>query len=224
MNHPNTNQVKLAFLAELPDSETEELSLLSEKRSYSNGETIFSQGDTLPGVFVVSKGAFKIFRSVGQGKIQVLDVLKPGQCIGEVQVFSNGIAVSNVEAKGNTECWIIPADVLRQMVYKNPVVSGVMLRHLAAKIMHLVPLVENLSLRSVSERVAQLIIDRHNLAPDRDFVAFNEKQEELAQYIGASREAFNRALRLLNDIGLIKTAFPKIYMIDKQKLKRYCKD
>jgi len=223
MNHPNTNQVRLEFLAELPVAETEELSLLSEKRSYSNGVTVFSQGDTLPGVFVVSKGAFKIFRSVGQGKVQVLDVLKPGQCIGEAQVFGDGIAVSNVQAKGNTECWLIPADVLRRMVYKNPVVSEVMLRHLAAKVAHLVPLVETLSLHSVPERVAQLIIERHNLASGKDFVEFKEKQEELAQHIGASREAFNRALRLLNDIGLVKTAFPKIYVVDKQKLKRYCK-
>jgi CRP/FNR family transcriptional regulator len=223
MNHLNTNHGKLRFLAELPNAETEELSGLSEQRSYSSGTAIFSQGEKPPGVFVVSKGAFKIFRSVGQDKIQVLDVLGPGQCIGEVQAFSDGIAASNAEAKGNTECWLIPATVLRQMVYKNPVVSEVMLRHLAAKIKHLVPLIETISLHSVPERVAQLIIERHDLTPDKDFAEFTERQEELAQYIGASREAFNRALRLLNDIGLIKAAFPIIHVIDKQKLKRYCK-
>jgi len=223
MSETDTNRVKLKFLAELPAAETEELSSLSEQRSYSNGATIFSQGEKLPGVFVISKGAFKIFRSVGQEKIQVLDVLKPGQCVGEVQAFSDGVAVTNAEAKGNTECWLIPANVLRQMVYKNPVVSEVMLRHLAAKIKHLVPLVETLSLHNVPERVAQLIIERHTLTPEKDFVEFKERQEELAQYIGASREAFNRALRLLNDIGLIKASFPTIHVIDNQKLKRYCK-
>ncbi|MDR0498900.1 MAG: Crp/Fnr family transcriptional regulator, partial [Holophagales bacterium] len=186
MNYPNANHGKRSFLSELPVAEAEELSGLSEIRNYSSGATIFSQGEKMPGVFVVSKGAFKIFRSVGQGKIQVLDILRPGQCIGEVQVFSDGVAVSNAEARGNTECWLIPPNVLRKMVYKNPIVSEVMLRHLAAKIKHLVPLVETISLRSVPERVAQLITERYDLMPDKDFVEFKERQEELAQYIGSS--------------------------------------
>jgi CRP-like cAMP-binding protein len=221
MGYPNANHGKLKFLSELPVAETEELIGLSELRTYLNGAAIFSKGEKLPGLFVVSKGAFKIFRSVGQGKIQVLDVLKPGQCIGEVQVFSDGTADSNAEAKGNTECWVIPTNVLRQMVYKNPVVSEVMLRHLAAKVKHLVPLIETISLHSVPERVALLIAERYS--SDKDFVEFKERQEELAQYIGASREAFNRALRLLNDLGLIKAAFPIIQVVDSQKLKRFCK-
>jgi len=109
------------------------------------------------------------------------------------------------------------------MTHKNPILAEVILRHLAGKIQHLVPLVETISLRSVPERVAKLILDYHKKAPNKSFVEFNETQEQLAQYIGASREAFNRALRLLTDLGFVNSSFPVVHISDVQKLKRYSK-
>ena len=214
---------KVKFLAELPAAESLELSKVSELLTYSDGMTVFTQGDKLPGVFVVSKGALKVYRSAGRGKNQVLDVLTPGQCVGEVQIFSDGMAITNAEAHGNTECWLIPSTILRQMTNKNPIVAEALLRHLAGKIKHLVPLVETISLHSVPERVARLILDYYKKTSSKSFVEFNETQEELAQYIGSSREAFNRALRLLADLGLIHTSFPVVHIVDAQKLKRYSK-
>jgi len=219
----NPHLKKVKFLSELPLAEADELSKMSELRAYSNGQTVFTQGSKLPGIFVVSKGALKSFRSIGKDKVQVLDIIKPGQCIGELQVFSDGTAASNAEAKGDTKCWLVPTTLLRQIILRNPIVAEVMLRHLAAKLCHLIPLVETLSLYNVPERVAQLILSYHSETPDSNIVEFRETQEELAQYIGASREAFNRALRQLSDIGLIQTTYPVIHINNIQRLVDYIK-
>ena len=218
MDRPVLPVKKVKFLAELPLAESEELIRRSEKRTYPNGSLVFSQGEKMPGVFVVSKGMFKVYRSIGKEKIQVLDVIKPGQCIGEVQVFSNGIAMTNAEARGNAESWIIPATDLHKAVLRNPIVAEVMLRHLAGKLVHLIPLVETLSLHRVPERVAQLILAQLKDAPNKTLVEFRETQEELAQYVGSSREALNRALRLLCDLGFIQSTFPVVHVLDRQKL------
>jgi len=223
MSQSNPIFKKVKFLAELPAAESQELADMSELRAYSDGAAVFVQGEKLPGVFVVSSGALKISRSTEREKVQVLDVLTPGQCIGEVQVFSDGVAITNAEARGNTECWLIPSTVLRQMAHKNPIIAEVVLCHLAGKIKHIVSLVETISLRSVPERVAKMILDYQKKMPDKNFVEFNETQEDLAQYIGASREAFNRALRLLADLGFINSSFPVVHVANAQKLKRYAK-
>jgi len=222
-SNANVNFKKAGFLSELPLAEAEELSRVSELRGYPNGCLVFAQGDKMPGVFVVSKGRLKVFRALGKDKIQVLDVLKPGQCVGEAQLFSDGVAAANAEAKGNTECWIAPVIPLRQMIQRNPIVAEVMLRRLAAKLCHLIPLVETLSLYSVPERVAQLVLSRQRESPDSSIVEFRETQKELAQYIGASREAFNRGLRLLNNLGLIQSTFPVIRVNNVEKLIDYTK-
>ena len=224
MNQPNIKIRQTEFLEDLPAAEAEQLSRLSELRKYKDKDMVFEKGDKLPGLFVVSKGGLKIFRAAGEDRIQIVDIVKPGQCIGEAMVFSNSNAVTNAEAWGDTECWVIPSDALRQIVQQNPIVSKAMLKHLAGKILHMVPLVETLSLRNVPERVAQLILDYLAKTPGKKIVEFQERQEELAQHIGVSREAFNRALRFLDqEKGLIRSTFPVVRITDVQKLKRYSK-
>ena len=109
------------------------------------------------------------------------------------------------------------------MVHRNTTVAEVIIHHFAGKVRHLIALVETLSLHSVPERVAQLILDYHGRNPSRTLVEFQETQEDLAQCIGASREAFSRALRLLADLGLLQSTFPVVRILDILKLQRYAR-
>ncbi len=223
MGQSVVNLRKIDFLAGLPQAEAEELSMVSEYRHYPDGSPVFNQGEMIPGVFVVVQGALKVFRTDGRGKVQVLDILQPGTCVGEVQVFDGGPIASGAEAHGDLECWLIPATVLRRMVHRNVHVAEVVIQHFAGKVRHLIQLVETLSLHSVPERVAQLVLDYQARNPSRHLVEFQETQEDLAQCIGASREAFSRALRLLADLGLIQSTFPVVRILDTTKLQRYAR-
>lgn len=223
MGQAVVNLRRIDYLAGLTPQEAEELSSVSEYRRYPDGTPIFQQGEQIPGVFVVVQGALKVYRTDGRGKVQVLDILQPGTCVGEVQVFDGGLTASGAEAHGDTECWLIPGPALKRMVQKNYAMGEVVIKHFAGKIRHLVQLVETLSLHSVPERVAQLILDYHARNPARSLVEFKETQEDLAQCIGASREAFSRALRLLADLGLIQSTFPVVRILDVAKLQRYAR-
>ena len=223
MGQAVVNLRRIDYLAGLPLAEAEELATVSELRHYADGVTIFNQGESIPGVYVVIQGAIKVFRTDGRGKVQVIDILQPGTCVGEVQVFDGGPAASGAEAHGETECWLIPANALRQMASRDHAVAMCMIQHFAGKIRHLIALVETLSLHSVPERVGQLVLEYQGRNPGRALVEFKETQEDLAQCIGASREAFSRALRLLADLGLIQSTFPVVRILDIQKLQRYAR-
>lgn len=223
MGQTIVNFRRVDYLAGLPQAEAEELASHSEVRRYADGAPIFNQGEMLPGIFVVLQGALKVFRTDGRGKIQVLDILQPGTCVGEVQVFDGGPIASGAEAHGDAECLLIPGPVLKRMAHRNPAVAEVIIRHFAGKVRHLIQLVETLSLHSVPERVAQLILDYQSRNPARALVEFQETQEDLAQCIGASREAFSRALRLLADLSLIQSTFPVVRILDVPKLQRYAR-
>ena len=223
MSQALVNLRRIDYLAGLPAAEAEELAAVSELKRYADGATVFTQGEHMPGVFVVVQGALKCFRTDGRGKVQVIDILQPGTCVGEVQVFDGGQAASGAEAHGETECWLIPASALRQMTSRDHAVAMCMIQHFAGKVRHLISLVETLSLHSVPERVGQLILEYQGRNPGRALVEFKETQEDLAQCIGASREAFSRALRLLADLGLIQSTFPVVRILDIQKLQRYAR-
>jgi CRP/FNR family transcriptional regulator len=217
------NLRRIEFLAGLPMAAAEELAGVAEFRRFPNGVRIYSQGDTVPGVYVVVKGGLKVFRTDGRGRVQVLQFLKVGDCVGEAAVFDGAPIGASAEAHGETECWMIPAAPLRQIVHRHVEVAELFIQHFTVKMRHLVTLVETLSLHSVPERVAQLLLDAHDTNPTRSLVEFQETQEDLAQCIGASREAFSRALRLLTDLGLIQSTFPVVRILDLGKLQRYAK-
>lgn len=217
------NLKKIDYLNGLLPEDAEALSSVSEYRRFQDGSPVFAQGEPLPGIFVVTQGAMKVFRTDGRGRVQVLDILQPGSCVGEAGVFDGGVSASSAEAHGDLECWLIPGPPMRELLSRNPAFAEVVIRHFAAKLRHLVQLVETLSLHSVPERVAQLILDYHQRNPARSLVEFRETQEDLAQCIGASREAFSRALRLLADLGLIQSTFPVVRILDVAKLQRYAR-
>lgn len=213
----------LPFLTGIPAIAAEELVATSQVKRYEDGQRVFSQGDMVPGVYAIVKGALKVFRTDGRGHVQVLEFLRPGQCIGEVSVFDGASIASSAEAHGETELWFIPSEPLRRIAHRTPEVAEALIGHFAAKVRHLVQLVDALSLHSVPERVAQLLIEAHDKNPTRSLVEFQETQEDLAQCIGASREAFSRALRLLMDLGLIQSTSPVVRIVDLPKLQRYAK-
>ncbi len=212
---------KIDCVAGLPVAEARELFAVSTLRRYTDGDAVFTQGEAMPGVLVVVRGALKVFQTDGRSKVQVVDFLQPGACCGVDEAFDGGVAISGAEALGETECWLIPPASLRLLASRNQAVAMWLSQHLADKVRHLITLVETLSLHSVPERVAQLILDYQGRNPERCLVEFRETQEDSSQRIGASREAFSRALRLLADLGLIKNMFPAVRILDLQKLHRF---
>jgi len=219
----HSDHKKAVFLNDLPEAESKLLANASELRSYSDGEIIFNVGDELHGVYIVSTGALKITRTAIKDRFQVLDMMLPGQCIGEAQVFTGCPAASRAEAHGHTECWVIPSEALRKIVRESPAVSEAIIKHLALKMLHLVPLVETLSLRTVPERVAQMVLNQAKNIAGAEPVEFLDTQEELSRHIGCSREAFNRALKHLADMRLIRNEYPIIHILNRDGLRRYSK-
>jgi len=211
-------------LAGLPFPESEELIAQSDYRIYPEGAEVFTQGEPMPGVFVVARGNLKVMRTNGRSKVQIIDILRPGACIGQVEAMDGGRASCGAEALGATECWLIPSEPLRLMAARNSAVAMWMLQCSAERIRRLVSLVDSLSLSTVPERVARLILELQARNPQRPLVEFSETQEEAAQCIGASREAFSRALRTLADLGMIRNSFPVVRILDLAQTQRFARE
>lgn len=212
---------QIETLAGLPEAEMDALASIGEYRRYRDGETVFRQGEVIPGIFIIIRGVLRIYRNTRSGRAQVLATLQPGTCVGEVQAFDGNSIPSTAEAVGDTDCWLIPAEPLRELCRRDSLVREVVIRHLAGKVRHLVSLVEAISFYSVPERVAQVILDYHSQHPQDTTVKFRESQESLGKVIGSGREALSRSLRLLADLGFIECAYPVVRILDLPKLQRY---
>ena len=209
------------FLQLLPECLVACLEDLKEECTFQDGDFLYHQDEMVRGVFLLIEGRWKTLRTDPRGLYQVLQFLGPGSAMGVVPVFAQHPALYGLQATGICRCHLIPAEPFRDLVMQDPGGVDAVLNHFSHRVRQLVDLVESISLHSVPERVANLLMVRRRLRPESPLVEFVEGQDELSHHLGCTRSAFNRALRLLSDLGFIKTTFPVIRIVDPPALERY---
>jgi CRP/FNR family transcriptional regulator len=100
------------------------------------------------------------------------------------------------------------------LIKRRPDVALAIIQNLGARLRQLVGLVEDLSLRQVSARLAKLLLETAS-GQDRALT-----QQEMAARLGTVREMIGRSLRQLETRGLIKIERGKIVILDRTGLEK----
>lgn len=199
----------------LDDSALAEVSGLAQKRSYAPGEIIVLEGEPCTTVHFVVKGRVKVNKVSLEGREQVMIRLEPGDAFCLVPAFDGGPNPATVEASTEVVLYAFRKEDFLHIVRRHPEVALAVLRHLSAKLRHFVGLVEDLSLRTVEARLARLLL---RLATEQDVVHRRMTQQEMAAELGTVREVVGRALRDLEDEGVIHFDRHRIVIVDRAVL------
>ena len=184
------------------------------ERAYEKDEVVFLEGEPCQGLYIVREGSVKIHKLSPEGREQILSYVKPFDSFNEVAVFDGGPNPANVSAAEPTTLWIVPRAAIVDLIQKNPQVALAVIQNLGARLRHMVGLVEDLSLRQVSARLAKLLLEM--AASDERALT----QQEMAARLGTVREMIGRSLRQLEARGLIKTERGRIVILDREGLER----
>ena len=82
--------------------------------------------------------------------------LGPGEALNEIGALADGVNQASAEALEPTVLWVVRPGALQKLMRTDPAVAQVVTRNLARRVVHLMRLVEDLSLRPVIARVAVL--------------------------------------------------------------------
>lgn len=184
------------------------------ERKFEKDEVVFLEGEPCHGLYIVREGSVKIYKLSPEGREQILSYIKPGDSFNEVAVFDGGANPANTVAAETSTLWIVPRSAIVEVLQANPQVALAVIQNLGARLRHLVGLVEDLSLRQVSGRLAKLLLE---------MAATNEPaltQQEMAARLGTVREIIGRSLRQLETRGLIKMERGKIVILDRGGLEK----
>lgn len=186
------------------------------RRAYAPGSVIFLEGDTAPALYYVDTGWVKVIKMSHDGREQVLYFLGPGEIFGGIGVFVNRPAPATAIALEPAEIWILPRDALRQILTVNPVMALAVIEFLANRIAELTELVAGLSLQTVTERLARLLLEQadHGVIQRRRWAT----QSEMAARLGTVPEVLNRSLRSLVEEELIEFSRHQIRILNYQGL------
>lgn len=185
------------------------------------GQILFTEGEPAQAMYVVRSGQVKIFKLSPDGREQVLRLAGPGDCFNEVPIFDDGPNPANVQAVEPSLLWAIRRVDMRRLVEEHPAIAIGFLRAFAGKLRYFTRKVEDLSFRSVTSRVAKLLLEiaeddgRGGLRLRQQFT-----QQEMAAVVGTAREMIGRAFKALEKEGAIKLDRHRVVIVSKAALAR----
>ncbi len=187
-------------------------------REYPAGEVLFLEGEELPGFYLVKSGWFKVVKTSPEGREQVLRFFGPGETFNEIAVFANRPSPATAIALEPLGLWLLPRETVRLLLRENPDFAQQVIETMADRLVDLVGLITDLSLRPVTGRLARLLLDE---APDGVFHRPRwYTQAELAARLGTVPDVIQRALRLLETSGLIEIQRDQIILRDREALSK----
>jgi CRP/FNR family transcriptional regulator len=187
---------------------------------YHPGETIFWEGGTCAGLYIVRTGSVKLFKISPQGRQLVVTIFNQGESFNEVPVFDGGENPINVAAVTQSDIWVVACQPIRDAIDKHPEMAQALVLNLSANLRMLVGLVEELSFYQVTNRLARLI----SQLPREQLQGKSHQrltQDEMAARLGSVREVVARSLKELERSGAIQTERGKICIMDGDILKEW---
>jgi CRP/FNR family transcriptional regulator len=157
-----------------------------------------------------------VVRLSRSGREQILSVLGAGDLFNAAGVLAEALNPATIIALDSADVWTIPKERLAYLQDRYPELTRTIARNLAKRVLRLVDLVEDLSLRTVEMRLARQI-----LAHADDGVLPREPwatQAEMSARLGTVTYVLNRALRSFEEGGLIDVERNQIRILDVEGL------
>jgi CRP/FNR family transcriptional regulator len=200
----------------LDEATLQELARGTSKREYQANEMVVLEGEAQPGLYYVEYGWLKVVKISLAGREQTLRFLEPGDTFNEIGVFTNQANPATAIALEPAGIWLIRREALLRLLQKRPEFAQHIITKMAERMLYLVSLVTDLSLRPTTSRLARLLLEDAS-----DDVLHRPRwytQAELAARLGTVPDVIQRALRGLENDGFIAVERHQIRILDRQAL------
>jgi len=197
----------------------EELRKLSDERKtklYKKRENLFEEGDYPRYLFFVKSGKVKVFKTNDDGKDYIINIHRPGDFVGYVDLIQSEEYTESAAALEDTEVNLIPKEDFQALLYGNRDVASQLIKMLADNISEKEEQLLHLAYNSVRKRVADAII---YLSEKEDKEDIQILRDDLARIVGTAKESVIRMLTEFKQDGYIEIIDGNIYIRDKEKLK-----
>lgn len=208
----------VSYFAGLDQSTINQLARAAIQREYHADQVVLLEGEPCAGLYIIESGWLKAIKIGLDGREQVLQMLKAGDAFNLIGVFSDAPNQATVVALEISRLWLVPRQVLLQLIEEQPAFARQVVKDMAQRVMHLIRMVEDLSLRSVEARLARLLLEQANegLIRRQRWAT----QAAIAARLGTVPDVVNRTLRKMSEEGVICVDRHQIKILDPDALKR----
>jgi CRP/FNR family transcriptional regulator len=180
----------------LPTAAVQRLAAITSASSYPKGATLFVEGQSPRGVFILCSGRVKLSTSSADGKTLILRISEPGEVLGLPATVTGKPYELTADVIEPTQANFISRQDFLLFLRENGEVGLRVAQQLGETYHSAVAEMRSIGLsHSVAEKLARFLLD---LSPNDDKgkgevkLTLTLTHEEIAQMIGASRETVTR--------------------------------
>lgn len=167
------------------------------QRSYASGDVIFMQGDAGDALYAVVSGKVRISAGTTDGKEIFLNIMEPGDTFGEIALLDGGARTAAATATVASELVLIRREHFLEVLTQEPRFALELLRLCGERLRWTSGQAEDAALLDAEARLAKRLLNLGKLHGQRTDagVTLRISQEELASFLGLSRQVVNQYLQ-----------------------------
>lgn len=215
---------EIRFLDVLSGEEREWLQSRGIVRSFPAGAALFHEREESDRVMFLVSGRVKVASTSDEGRERVLAFRGPGEVLGELSALDGRPRSASVLAIDDVQALVIPTADFRHFLERRPKVAFFLLRKLIARLREAdrkrLEFGDTDTIGRVAARLTELAERYGSVTAAGVRIDLPITQEELASWVGSSREGVNKALRTLEQLGWIDVERRSITVLDGEELRR----
>jgi len=181
-------------------------------------EHVFFEGDSKDHVYLVEKGTVCLYKTLLDGRRQIVDFAYPGDLIG---LGAPGDHVFSAQAITLARLRCLPAGLLHEMALHDPQVGMQLYRALSDQLLAARDLLLTVGQRNATERLGALLLalSRRNerIGGDPTRIALPMTRADIADFLSLTIETVSRTFTKLRQGGLIELVQSSLVVIRDQR-------
>lgn len=192
----------------------EKIMQLSNIKRFKRNEMIFNAGDMADNLFILHKGQVKVYSIDESGKEHLLNILNPGDYIGETSLFLSSQHINFAQTLEETTICLIYREDLIDLLEAHPLISIKILEEFSKRLKSSQTQATRLISKSSDSRLALYLLENidENLKVNLDIT-----RKDLANYLGMSAETVSRIFKKFEFEDLIRQISSKEILVTNKK-------
>lgn len=200
-----------------------EVAGISQVRNFVKGETLFSEGETAGGFYLLASGNIKMCKISPEGKEKVLHFVHPLETFAEAAFFGDGRYPAEARAVEAGTALFFPREGFLGLLERNTRFSLNLIVSLSLLLRRFARQIEELSFAEVPARLAGYLIDlaerKSTTFQGKTYLELDVKKGELASRLGTVSETLSRSLRKFREEGILEVEGSRVIILDMPRLR-----